>query len=61
MNDPVRIWSFEHNAWWAPNEMGYSQDIEKAGLYERERAEAIVSDANIACPQDHPHEEIREV
>lgn len=28
-----RIWSNEHNAWWKPNYCGYTQDINKAGVY----------------------------
>lgn len=57
----VRIWSFEHNAWWAPESCGYTQDVASAGLYERAKAVQICRDANIACAPGHPHEEIREV
>lgn len=46
MNDPVRIWSFEHRAWWKPQSMGYTKWKADAGLYERVEAEKIVSDAN---------------
>ena len=27
------IWSFEHDAWWAPNSQGYVRDLEQAGRY----------------------------
>ncbi len=56
----VRIWSFEHNAWWAPGRSGYAPDEASAGLYSREEATQICRDANIACAPGHPHEEIRE-
>jgi len=46
------IWSIEHQAWWAPAERGYVETVADAGLYTRERAEAIVRDANIV----HFHE-----
>lgn len=40
------IWSFEHDAWWAPNERGYVSDFHAAGKYPEERAYEIVKDAN---------------
>ena len=61
MSDVVRIWSFEHNAWWAPKEMGYTAYINSAGVYDRKRAEQIVRNANIACDAEHPNEELREI
>lgn len=57
--DKVLIWSFEHDAWWAPNECGYTKQRERAGLYDRGRAKEICAKANIARPDDSPHEEIR--
>lgn len=36
------IWSFEHDAWWAPNERGYTEDLEKAGRYNAADAGRIV-------------------
>lgn len=38
----VLIWSNEHESWWRPNSQGYSPNISRAGLYEREEAESIV-------------------
>ena len=28
-----RIWSNEHEAWWRPHFLGYTEDKEKAGIY----------------------------
>lgn len=44
--DLVKIWSFEHDAWWGPDSRGYYIDEESAGLYERKEAEEIVHRAN---------------
>lgn len=44
--DLVKIWSFEHDAWWRPNSQGYTTSEAEAGLYEREEAEEIVRQAN---------------
>lgn len=41
-----RIWSIEHNAWWGPNECGYTPKKADAGLYEPERAHQIAAGAN---------------
>ena len=58
----VRIWSFEHNAWWKPNAWGYTPDINEAGLYKRAEAEAIVNAANkYIGPNGSIQEEIREL
>jgi hypothetical protein len=49
------IWSFEHRAWWCPNEQGYTKTIGAAGVYSFERAAAICAQAN--CPahlKDNP-------
>lgn len=40
------IWSIEHNAWWAPNEDGYTRLKAEAGTYTYDRAVEIVSGAN---------------
>lgn len=37
------IWSFEHNAWWKPNEMGYTENIVLAGRYSPLDAGRIVT------------------
>lgn len=39
------IWSFEHDAWWAPDRRGYTEDIEKAGRYSKDEAGEIVTDS----------------
>jgi hypothetical protein len=44
----VLIWSFEHNAWWAPGWSGYVMDAERAGRYSLAEAERICRRANIA-------------
>jgi hypothetical protein len=46
VRDLVKIWSFEHDAWWAPDSIGYTNNEAGAGLYERAKAEAIVRGAN---------------
>ena len=46
MGDLVRIWSFEHDAWWAPDSKGYTSVEVEAGLYPRDHAEKIVASAN---------------
>jgi hypothetical protein len=40
-----RIWSFEHHAWWAENECGYTEAASLAGTYTLERALEIVAHA----------------
>jgi hypothetical protein len=40
------IWSFEHNAWWKPDELGYTEDVLFAGRYSLERAMEICVHAN---------------
>jgi hypothetical protein len=44
--DLVRVWSFEHDAWWRPDHRGYTSSIEEAGLYPRSEAEEICRKAN---------------
>jgi hypothetical protein len=36
------IWSFEHDAWWGPDESGYVQQLHHAGRYTAEDAGRIV-------------------
>lgn len=50
MTDRVRIWSFEHDAWWKSGGMGYTQHVQEAGIYLRDDAVKIVRQANI-CGQ----------
>lgn len=44
------IWSFEHDAWWAPNRCGYTTDISKAGRYSKEDAGDIVT-SSVWCEE----------
>ena len=44
MSDYV-IWSFEHQAWWAPNRCGYTAKLDEAGRYKRDEAASIVIDS----------------
>lgn len=47
MNEPTfYIWSFEHDAWWGLNCMGYVKDWKKAGQYSLESATDICECAN---------------
>ncbi len=41
----VLIWSYEHNAWWAPGERGYRDSVAAAGRYTPERAGQICAGA----------------
>lgn len=41
------IWSIEHEAWWKPNENGYTPERISAGRYTFEDACRIVKNANI--------------
>lgn len=40
------IWSYEHDAWWAPFEHGYTRDLTQAGRYLHPRAYQICRNAN---------------
>lgn len=46
MTRPWLIYSREHNAWWKPNECGYTATIDEAGRYRTEDADRIVAHAN---------------
>ncbi len=39
------IWSNEHRCWWAPNQRGYTQSIDRAGRYTRDEAIGIAGTA----------------
>jgi hypothetical protein len=41
------IWSFEHEAWWAPDRCGYTTLLEQAGRYGEAEAKQIVAEANV--------------
>jgi len=36
------IWSYEHNAWWKPNSIGYTIDLRQAGRYTAEQVKVII-------------------
>lgn len=40
------VWSYEHDAWWAPNQCGYATSLLQAGLYTEAEAKAIEEGAN---------------
>lgn len=39
------IWSFEHRAWWKPNQRGYTTNLDEAGGYSAREAGQIVTDS----------------
>lgn len=39
------VWSHEHNAWWQPDERGYTRNILQAGIYSQQRALQIEHNA----------------
>jgi len=47
MPDRYVIWSFEHDAWWAPARRGYTRELEEAGHYAGTEAADIVAEANL--------------
>lgn len=47
MGTKFYIWSIEHDAWWAPDSLGYTREIELAGTYDRTTAHQIVTRANV--------------
>jgi len=51
------IWSNEHNAWWMPNEAGYTQSKKKAGRYCFAEACGIVAGANRFIKDSQPPNE----
>lgn len=36
------IWSWEHHAWWRPNQQGYTEQLDEAGRYSHTEAANIV-------------------
>ena len=36
------IWSWEHNAWWASNRQGYTEQLDRAGRYSFDEAAEVV-------------------
>jgi len=49
MSKPWVIWSYEHDAWWAPSECGYTRELIVAGVYTEARAKEIEAKANEHC------------
>jgi hypothetical protein len=49
------IWSLEHQAWWKPQERGYTRDLAAAGLYPLHTAERICRTANIGMMINEVH------
>ena len=41
------IWSNEHRAWWAPNRIGYTTNLSKAGVYSEDAAASICEQATL--------------
>jgi hypothetical protein len=41
------IWSIEHEAWWAPDECGYTPVLAEAGLYTDVDSARILARANL--------------
>lgn len=48
-----RIWSIEHNQWWAPHSMGYVSEIATAGIYSLEEAIVLCNFANVYPMEAH--------
>lgn len=59
MEKQYLIWSIEHQGWWLPNERGYTQNRDRAGIYSSKRAHEIVESANINL-KDIPNESLVE-
>jgi len=53
------IWSIEHDQWWKPNKMGYTDDMSKAGRYSVEDATEICEIANIVGVEEMMMPEIK--
>jgi hypothetical protein len=52
------VWSNEHNAWWRPGSLGYSQDIREAGVFSETQARMIVARATTVQKWDTPPSEL---
>jgi hypothetical protein len=46
MHGEYLVWSFEHNAWWAPAQNGYVLEFKEAGRYGYQEAIQIMHQAN---------------
>lgn len=47
MEQKYFIWSFEHNAWWRSDRLGYTEELAYAGFYSHAEALSICLDANV--------------
>lgn len=57
-DDPVLVWSNEHQAWWGPREQGYVPAPAFAGRFSRKRARQIIRDAYIGWNPANPCPEV---
>lgn len=55
-----KIWSHEHQGWWAPHRQGYVKLRKEAGVYPEAEAREIVESANIGL-KDEPNEAMVEL
>jgi hypothetical protein len=46
MDDQYLIWSIDHSLWWCENSRGYTDEIERAGRFQKDRALSICKDAS---------------
>jgi hypothetical protein len=56
VDEPWVVWSFEHNAWWAPDWCGYTPDLAQAGRYSEADARDIEERANRCLRGGRLHE-----
>jgi len=50
------IWSNQHQGWWAPLELGYVKERDKAGRFTIERATEICVKTNCCLLGESPNE-----
>lgn len=41
-----RIWSIEHDAWWRASWLGYTRELEEAGVYSEAETREVLARAN---------------
>jgi hypothetical protein len=52
------VWSNEHQAWWRPNERGYTTNLSAAGVYSHREALLICATARDGWSPNKPPPEI---
>lgn len=52
MENKFLIWSNEHNSWWCPNSLGYTDFVDLAGRYSFDEALKICNGANYNWDMD---------